>query len=328
MHSSDITLMALFARMDTVAMSVAVGIGIALGLATATAILLLAGAPPGVPIGPNLSALGNILPGYRVTWLGCLIGAAWAGAIGAILGFLIATFWNFAHVIVLAIIAIFYYRRPVAQQKNVTIAQAGISVSPEQQLFSVAVRLNVGISALGVGLGLGLLLFLTTHLSVAVSDRPGRYLNLLGVVMPGYSASSEGAWLGLFWGLLYGALFGGAITALYERSLGARLPEFVMWENASIRQLRPPVLRFSSHALGFAFGCVAALQLLLATWWLVLRGTADWSIHAKLLAHYLPGYTVSMQGSLFGGAELFLLVYVFTILVGEIYNLVTKVRHA
>jgi hypothetical protein len=58
-----------------------------------------------------------------------------------------------------------------------------------------------------------------------------------------------------------------------------------------------------------------------------LRGTADQSIHAKLLANYLPGYTVSLQGSLLGGLELFVLVYLSSALVGETYNAVTRYRH-
>jgi hypothetical protein len=66
-QSNDFVFMALFARMDNVAMAAAVSVLFALGLACATAVLLLLGAPPGVPIGPNLSALGNILPGYKVT---------------------------------------------------------------------------------------------------------------------------------------------------------------------------------------------------------------------------------------------------------------------
>src|SRR5262249_49547923 len=134
-----------------------------------------------------------------------------------------------------------------------------------EQLLSAAVRLNVWISALGVGLGLGLLLFLGTNLSVVLSQRPGRYLNLLGVFMPGYSASVGGAWLVLFGGLFCGAMPGPALSWFYARSLGARLPPLVRWNNDSIRQLRPPILHISGHALGIALGAVAALQIVLAT---------------------------------------------------------------
>jgi hypothetical protein len=316
--------------MDTVAMSAAVAVVSACGLGAATAILLVSGAPPGVPIGPNLSALGNILPGYQVTWLGCLVGAAWAGLIGAVAGFFIATCWNFTHLVFLGLIALFTRNRydtfsvehvPGSMPRSVTVAAAS------KQLLSSVVRLNVGISALGVGLSLGLLLFLATHVSIGVSDHPGRYLNLLGVFMPGYSASSQGAWFGLLWGAIYGALSGGAMSWLYARSLGARLRALVIWDEPAVRRLRPPVLRISSHAMGIALGGVAALQLVLTTVWLVVRGTAHQSVHAGLLSHYLPGYTVSLEGSLLGGLELFLLVYLFSALAGEIYNFGASIRH-
>jgi hypothetical protein len=45
-----------------------------------------------------------------------------------------------------------------------------------------------------------------------------------------------------------------------------------------------------------------------------------------LLANYLPGYTVSLQGSLLGGLERFLLVYLSSALFGETYNVVTRYR--
>ena len=327
-ESSDLVLMALFARMDTVAMAIAAGVTLGLGLVAATAVLLVSGAPPGVPIGSNLSVLGNILPGYSVTWVGCLAGAAWVGVIGAAAGFIIATVWNFGHFVVLGAIALFYQRPNsiVSGRPGGTGTRSVTRLRADRHLLSVATRLNVGISAIVLGLGLGLLLFLATHISVAVADRPGRYLNLAGVFMPGYSASSRGAWLGLLWGALYGGLLGGAITALYERSLGASLPEFVIWDEASVHRLRPPVLRLSSHAFGFALGTIAGLQLMLATWWLVARGTADESFHAKLLSHYLPGYTVDLQGSLIGAPELFFLVYLFSVFAGEIYNCFAKLR--
>jgi hypothetical protein len=328
-QSSELVLMALFARVDTVAMSSAVALASALALAAATAALLLAGAPPGVPVGPNLSALRNVLPGYRVTWLGCLVGGAWGGAIGAVVGFLLATCWNFIHFVSLGAIALFYERDDGSRSaQGHGCADRPVSADlVRRDLLSSVVRLNVGISAVGLGLSLGLLLFAATHMSIAVSDRPGRYLNLLRVFMPGYSASSEGAWFGLLWGLIYGALSGGTAAWLYARSLGARLPALVTWDEAALGRLRPPVLRISIHALGIALGVVAALQLMLATLWLVVRGTAAQSVHAQLLSHYLPGYTVSGRGSLFGALELFLLVYLFSALVGEVYNLIARARH-
>jgi hypothetical protein len=197
----------------------------------------------------------------------------------------------------------------------------------DQQLVSSVVRLNVVISAVGAGLGLGLVLFLAAFVSLAVSNRPGLYLNLLGVFMPGYSASASGAWFGLLWGIVYGAVSGGIVSWLYGRTLGAKLIKLVVWDANAIRRLRPPVLRLSSYALGLALGLVAGLQLLLATMWLVVRGTAHESVHAQLLSNYLPDYTVSLWGGLIGGIELFLLVLLGSALATSIYDYVTYYRH-
>ena len=66
---------AAFARLDVVALAVAMGCVFALGLWFATAMLLMKDTPPGVPIGPHLALLANFLPGYRVSWIGSLLGA-------------------------------------------------------------------------------------------------------------------------------------------------------------------------------------------------------------------------------------------------------------
>ncbi len=94
---------AVFARMDPVAMATAMGVTFAVGLFLATAILLLKGAPPGVPVGGNLSALGTFLPGYEVGWWGAVLGSLYAFVIGSIAGFLLSVLWNFAHVIFIGI---------------------------------------------------------------------------------------------------------------------------------------------------------------------------------------------------------------------------------
>jgi hypothetical protein len=323
--SSEDILMALFARMDSVAMSIALAILLSLGLAIATAVLLLT-ATPGVPVGPNLSALGNVLPGYSVTWPGCLIGAAWAALVGAILGFFIAACWNFTHVVLVGLVALLYQPSHLAPKHGAGIAMPTAS-SVDQRLISSVVRLNVVISAVGAGLGLGLSLLLATFVSLTVSDHPGRYLNLLAVFMPGYSASTSGAWFGLLWGIVYGAVSGGIVAWLYGRTLGAKLPKLVVWDANAVRRLRPPVLRISSYVLGPALGLVAGLQLLLATTWLVVRGTAHESVHAQLLSNYLPDYTVSLWGGLFGGLELFLIVSLGTVLATSIYDYVAYSRN-
>ena len=101
-----ILLMALFARLDAVAMTLATGTVVALGLFLATAILLIKGAPEGVPVGPNLNALSTFLPGYRVTWPGALTGTFYGFLIGAAVGFVLSVLWNFTHLVFIGFAAI------------------------------------------------------------------------------------------------------------------------------------------------------------------------------------------------------------------------------
>ncbi len=92
-----ILLMALFARLDGLAMAAAAATVFAFVLFLATAVLLLKGAPEGATVGSHLSDLGTFLPGYSVSWAGAVIGAVYAGLIGGILGYGVSIFWNFAH---------------------------------------------------------------------------------------------------------------------------------------------------------------------------------------------------------------------------------------
>jgi hypothetical protein len=59
---------------------------------------------------------------------------------------------------------------------------------------------------------------------------------------------------------------------------------------------------------------------------LVARGTAAESVHARLLSEVLPGYTVSLVGSLIGAVELFVVAYVFCRGFVTIYNWVAERR--
>lgn len=101
-----VVLLTLFARLDTFAMAAALGAVGACIMALATAVLLVVGAPPDSPVGPNLAALGTFLPGYGVSWGGAVAGGAYGAAIGAVGGFSLATFWNFAHLVFLGLVAL------------------------------------------------------------------------------------------------------------------------------------------------------------------------------------------------------------------------------
>jgi len=80
-----------FARYDPVALGCALGVVMGTLVFLATAALLLQG---GDVIGPHLSLLGNYLWGYRVTWMGAILGSLEAGIAGFILGLVMANIVN------------------------------------------------------------------------------------------------------------------------------------------------------------------------------------------------------------------------------------------
>jgi hypothetical protein len=58
----------------------------------------------------------------------------------------------------------------------------------------------------------------------------------------------------------------------------------------------------------------------------VVRGTAPYSKNAALLSQYLPGYTVSLPGSIVGAIELFIVAFIVSHLLAGIYNAVARSR--
>jgi hypothetical protein len=92
----DALVLSLFARIDILAVAMFI----------LTAALLMAGAPPGVEVGSNLSALTTFWPGFSISWPGSIVGAFYAGLSGAAVGFLLALFWNFAHLLIVGLAAL------------------------------------------------------------------------------------------------------------------------------------------------------------------------------------------------------------------------------
>jgi hypothetical protein len=93
-----------FARVDVVAFAAACAVIAAAVLFALTVALVAKGAPPGTPVGPHLAALAAWFPGYAVTVPGAFVGAAYAAAVGAAGGALVAALWNLAHALLLAAI--------------------------------------------------------------------------------------------------------------------------------------------------------------------------------------------------------------------------------
>jgi hypothetical protein len=71
--------------------------------------------------------------------------------------------------------------------------------------------------------------------------------------------------------------------------------------------LRRAFARMDRLALGVALGSVTALTFLVATLWLVVKGGEVIGPTLQLLSQYLPGYRVTVGGSLLGAGYGFLL---------------------
>lgn len=78
-------------RLDALAQGITTGLIAGLAVFVATNWLVLKGGPV---IGPNLALLAQFFLGYRVTFVGSLIGFAWAFAYGAVAGYLVSRIYN------------------------------------------------------------------------------------------------------------------------------------------------------------------------------------------------------------------------------------------
>ena len=85
-------------------MSAAGGVVGALLLFAATVVLLLQGPAPGAPVGSTLGVLGDYLLGYDVSWTGASVGALYGFLAGAIIGFVLAMFWNITHLLIIRVL--------------------------------------------------------------------------------------------------------------------------------------------------------------------------------------------------------------------------------
>ncbi len=156
---------------------------------------------------------------------------------------------------------------------------------------------------------------------VARYDEPhfGLAVALMGVFLPGYAADWQGAMLGFFWGLLIGALLGAGVYRVNARRVLEKIDAMMISESLA-KEFPRAVLKLDGSSLGLAIGGLGALGLVTTTSILVVRGTAAESVHARLLSEVLPGYSVSVAGSLVGAIELFVILYVASRVFAAIYN--------
>ena len=93
-----------FAKLDVTSFVAASAAVCGAALLLLTLVLVVKGAPPGVPVGPHLAQLAAIFPGYSVSASGAWVGAAYAALVGAALGLVLAILWNAAHWVFLAVV--------------------------------------------------------------------------------------------------------------------------------------------------------------------------------------------------------------------------------
>ncbi len=197
------------------------------------------------------------------------------------------------------------------------------------KLLNAAVRFNALMLGLTAGTLAALVVYFATHASMARwGSDSGNYLSLLAIFFPGYSVTSSGAWVGAFWAFVYAGTCSALSYRLYGKVLGTRISEVLLstvpTENPV---LKPSVLRLHGSSLGLAMGTIASVGLFSSTTWLVVRGTADESVHAVLFANYLPGYSVSVLGGLLGAVELFAMVFIGSLLLAAVYNKIVEIRY-
>jgi NhaP-type Na+/H+ or K+/H+ antiporter len=90
-RSPEDTLRTRVLRLNAMATGVAFGVLVGLGLFVATNWLILKG---GENVGPHLALLGQFFIGYKVTFLGSVIGLGYGFVSGFVVGFMIAALHN------------------------------------------------------------------------------------------------------------------------------------------------------------------------------------------------------------------------------------------
>jgi hypothetical protein len=188
------------------------------------------------------------------------------------------------------------------------------------------VRFNTWIFGAILGLMSGLLLSaLAVFAALAAGEYMGLAVTLIGVFVPGYEPGWEGAFAGFCWGFVGGGVLGAGVYRITTRNAVERIDELVAFERGD-RDFPAAILRLRGHSLGLAIGAIGALGLIGTTNWLVIRGTAAHSVHARLLSEILPGYAVDLPGSIVGAAELFVVLYLVCRVFAFVYNRVADLR--
>jgi hypothetical protein len=84
--------------------------------------------------------------------------------------------------------------------------------------------------------------------------------------------------------------------------------------------LQVAIQRLNARAWGIAMGLLLGTGLFLATIFLVVKGGPQVGQHLGLLGTYLPGYRVTVAGSIIGFVYMFVIGYGLGRVIGSLYN--------
>jgi len=84
--------------------------------------------------------------------------------------------------------------------------------------------------------------------------------------------------------------------------------------------IQAALVRMRARSTALVFGMVGGAGILLATWWLVVRGGEQVGPHLSLLSNYFPGYTVTWLGGFVGFAYGALVGAIFGWTLASLYN--------
>lgn len=180
----------------------------------------------------------------------------------------------------------------------------------KEQLKAAGVLVRINARAWGVGMGavFGLgLCFATLVLVWRGGSDMGQHLGRLSYVLPGYTVSYGGAFLGLVYGFFIGYALGRVLSP--RRNV-----------DEPSNDAGPIHVRLSERSWGFTIGILLALGLLLGTNVLALRGGSDVGSLLNHLHVYFPGYSVDFTGSLIGCAYMLALGWLAGRAVAFVYN--------
>lgn len=178
----------------------------------------------------------------------------------------------------------------------------------EVKAASLLVRINARAWGVATGAVLGLGLFVATLVLVwKGGSSVGAHLGRLAWVLPGYSVSTGGAFLGLVYGFFIGYGLG--------RILGPR-----RGVSDSSTAGDTVHVRLSGRSWGVAIGGLLALSLFAMTNVLALRGGQDVGELLGRLHTYFPGYRVDFPGSLIGCAYMLALGWLVGRSIAFVYN--------